>query len=228
MVELGYIVKEEIDKFPDLSYTAMNQIQAKDIKNGMWCVHNKSGFTGKVDKYHQIKSGKHGHTKCVYELRYPHNNKIAKESCSSKTMIKQAIINKIEYQLSYIDTEPIDYKKLNQIKRIKNKLIFGYIRNGNKQTPTEIIQLCFNYYFIPPDNKYTLVCFTDEYYQLYFPVPNSNANQKLFNKIQNLTKSDELETNDCFVIILECPKINKTNVVMIEIIYDLRLQPCIL
>lgn len=232
MVDLGYTVKEEIDKFPDLSYTAMNQIPAKDIRNGMWCIHSKSGFTGQVIKCSHVKSGKRGHTKCVYELRYPHNNKIAKESCSGKTIIKQAIINKIEYQLSYIEKGLTDYKKLNQIKQIKNKLIFGFIRKENKQIPKEIMHLCIEYYFIPPENTYTLVCMTEDYQELYFPVPNSNANQKLFNKIQKLVyEGDEndginqLADNDCFVVILECPKVNKKNVVMIQIIYDLRLDP---
>ena len=222
MTSLGYIVKDEIDRFPDLSYTAMNKIQAKDVRNGMWCIHNKSGFTGQVIKCHQIKSGKHGHTKCVYELRYPHNNKIARESCSAKTFVNEAIINRIEYQLSYIETEQINYKKLNYVKQMRNKLIFGYIRNLKKCTiPKDIINICFDYYFIAPDAKYDFICMDDEFNELVFPVPNSKDNQKLFNKVNDYIENGILDNNDCYVVILECPKINKKNVVMIQIVFDL-------
>eukprot|EP01083_Nonionella_stella_P225099 800609_1 len=113
----NYVIKEEVDKYPDLSYTSLNQIRAKDITDGMWCIHSRSGFTGMVVKYHIVKSGKHGHTKCIYELKYPHNNKTAKESCSGKTIIQQAIVQYKDYLVSHIDKQTIAPKNLFNLKQ---------------------------------------------------------------------------------------------------------------
>eukprot|EP01083_Nonionella_stella_P230484 814648_1 len=187
----------------------------------MWCIHSKSGFTGLVTKYHQVKSGKHGHTKCIYELRYPHNNKVAKESCSAKTLIKEAIVAWKSYLISDIEKERIDYKQLNAMKQQAKVIISGYahslhtFRIKSNAIPAVIMDLCLNYYFIQPSQQYNIVCLDNEFNELTFPVMPNNTNSKLIKQIQDYL----LKTYLMSVSILECPKVNKKNVVMIQIVH---------
>jgi len=103
-VPQNYIFKEmsKEDK-SQLSSTMINQIQAKDLKDGMWCIHSKSGYSGKVNNLKKIKGGKHGHCKVVYELKLGHNNNIKIESFKGKKIIKQAFVDKKDYLVSYYD-----------------------------------------------------------------------------------------------------------------------------
>jgi len=102
----NYTIKEmPKDEKSQLSSTVINQIQAKDLKDGMWCIHSDSGFCGKVQNLKKIKGGKHGHCKVVYELRLPHNNGSKVESFKGKKGIKQAIVDKKDYLVSYYDED---------------------------------------------------------------------------------------------------------------------------
>jgi len=88
-----------------LSSTVINQIQAKNLKDGMWAIHSVSGYSGKVQGLKKIKDGKHGHCKVVYELRLPHNNGIKVESFKGKKGVKQAYVEKVDYLVSYYDED---------------------------------------------------------------------------------------------------------------------------
>ena len=88
-----------------LASTYINQIQAKDVKNGMHVIHAKSGYCGQVGNLKSMKPGKHGHCKVIYDLCFPHNNSVKTESFKGKKGVKQARVERMEYMVSYYDEE---------------------------------------------------------------------------------------------------------------------------
>ena len=93
------------DAKSQLASTVINQIQANDLKDGMWCIHSVSGYCGRVQNLKKIKPGKHGHCKVMYELRLPHNNSTKTESFQGKKGVKQALVDRKDYLVSYYDED---------------------------------------------------------------------------------------------------------------------------
>ena len=88
-----------------LSSMVINYIQAKQVKDGMFMIHSQSGYCGKVEKLKKVSDGKHGHCKVIYELRLLHNGLTKKEAFKGKKIVKQAIINKQDYLVSFYDDQ---------------------------------------------------------------------------------------------------------------------------
>jgi len=93
----------EANEQSQLASTVISQIQASDLKNGMYAIHSKTGYCGQISNLKSIKGGKHGHCKVVYDLSFPHNNGVKKESFKGKKGVKQAFVDKKDYQVSYYD-----------------------------------------------------------------------------------------------------------------------------
>eukprot|EP01084_Bolivina_argentea_P164311 285668_1 len=163
------------DEKSQLSSSSINQIQAKELKDGMWCIHSETGYSGQIKSLKKIKCAKHGHCKVVYELRLPHNNTVKKESFKIKQIIKQSLVNKFDYLVSYYD-----------------------------QTTNQV------------------VCFNDDFEQVYLSISN-NKNNKIFDKL--LKCIDSAENKDCYVTVIELPKVslkNEDDVEILQIIYDVK------
>ena len=169
-VPQNYSLKElsKEDK-SQLSSTVINQIQAKKLKDGMYAIHSDSGYCGKVNNLKSIKGGKHGHCKIVYELRLPHNGNIKKESFKGKSIIKQAIIDKKEYLVSYFDDDQV-------------------------------------------------VCYNDDFEQIYLFIDNSKNNKKLIDKLLKCIDQATNENKDCYVTVTELPMVNMKNEEDVEIL----------
>ena len=105
-VPQNYTIKELSKEASDnLNLSSFNQAQAKSLKIGSYCVDPKSGYPAVVYKCSDSQPGKHGHGKRVIDLRLLHNNRSIKLSFKPKEIIKQPIINKIDYLVSYMDED---------------------------------------------------------------------------------------------------------------------------
>merc|ERR1719245_2191807 len=74
----------------------LEQIHAHDLKHGMWCIDDKSGYPGQVTNLHKSKTGKHGHTKYTYKLVMPHSGKTSNPMHPGKDQLQRPIVEKEE------------------------------------------------------------------------------------------------------------------------------------
>ena len=165
------------DEKSQLSSSSINQIQAKELRDGMWCIHSETGYSGQINKLKKIKDGKHGHCKVVYELRLPHNNSIKKESFKGKKIVKQAFVDKIDYLISYYD-----------------------------------------------DTTNQVICYNDDFKEQFLSI-NNHKNNKIFDKLLKCIEDSGNNNKDCYVTVIEIPKVslkNEDDVEILQIIYDVK------
>eukprot|EP01083_Nonionella_stella_P063489 164967_1 len=111
------IIEEEEEK--DLSYL-LQPIQAHDLKNGQWCIDDKSGYPGVITNLKMSKTGKHGHAKYTYKLVMPHTGKTSNPMHPGNDNLQRPIMNKQEYKfIKFMD----DQQQIVQLKdNITNKM----------------------------------------------------------------------------------------------------------
>jgi translation elongation factor P/translation initiation factor 5A len=80
-------------------------IQAHDLKNGHWCLDDKSGVPGTVSELKMSKTGKHGHAKFTYKLRMPHSGRSSSQMHPGGDHLLKPIMEKVEYLVSHMDGE---------------------------------------------------------------------------------------------------------------------------
>mmetsp|Transcript_3044 Transcript_3044/g.5124 ORF Transcript_3044/g.5124 Transcript_3044/m.5124 type:complete len:177 (-) Transcript_3044:306-836(-) len=78
-------------------------MHAHDLKNGMWCLDDKSGLPGTVSELKMSKTGKHGHAKFTYKLRMPHSGRSSSLMHPGGDHLYRPVIEKMEYLVSHMD-----------------------------------------------------------------------------------------------------------------------------
>eukprot|EP00483_Globobulimina_turgida_P004714 UN04723 len=79
-------------------------MQAHDLKNGMWCIDDKSGFPGVVTRLKMSKTGKHGHAKFTYKLVMPYTGKTSSPMHPGNDNLLRPVMNKVEYTfIKFVD-----------------------------------------------------------------------------------------------------------------------------
>lgn len=98
---------KEIPPNTDLS-SRLVPMHAHDLKNGMWCLDDKSGVPGTVSDLKMSKTGKHGHAKFTYKLRMPHSGRSSSLMHPGGDHLLRPVMEKVEYLVSHLDgTEDI-------------------------------------------------------------------------------------------------------------------------
>lgn len=80
-------------------------MQAHDLKNGMWCIDDKSGCPGVVSEVKMSKTGKHGHAKFTYKLRMPHSGRASSLMHPGGDHLLRPVMEKVEFLVSHMDGE---------------------------------------------------------------------------------------------------------------------------
>eukprot|EP00484_Ammonia_sp_Unknown_P001698 CAMPEP_0197021110 /NCGR_PEP_ID=MMETSP1384-20130603/2018_1 /TAXON_ID=29189 /ORGANISM="Ammonia sp." /LENGTH=171 /DNA_ID=CAMNT_0042448871 /DNA_START=63 /DNA_END=575 /DNA_ORIENTATION=+ len=89
---------EEQAKHNDTDLAHLLQpIQAHDLKNGVWCIDEKSGFPGQVSQIKRSAPGKHGHAKFNYKLVSPFNGKTSNPMHAASDQLYRAVMSKRDY-----------------------------------------------------------------------------------------------------------------------------------
>ncbi len=84
----------------------LEQIHAHDLKHGMWCIDDKSGYPGQVMQLNKSKTGKHGHTKFTYKLVMPHSGKSSNPMHPGKDQLQRPTVQKEECVfIRFVDDE---------------------------------------------------------------------------------------------------------------------------
>jgi len=78
-------------------------MHAHDLKNGMWCLDDKSGLPGTVSELKMSKTGKHGHAKFTYKLRMPHSGRSSSLMHPGGDHLYRPVMEKVEYLVSHMD-----------------------------------------------------------------------------------------------------------------------------
>jgi len=78
-------------------------IHAHDLKNGQWCLDDKTGMPGTVSDLKFSKTGKHGHAKFTYKLRMPHSGRASSAMHPGGDHLVRPVMEKIEYLVSHMD-----------------------------------------------------------------------------------------------------------------------------
>merc|ERR1740129_2210671 len=78
-------------------------MHAHDLKNGMWCLDDKTGLPGTVSDLKFSKTGKHGHAKFTYKLRMPHSGRASSAMHPGGDHLSRPVMEKIEYLVSHMD-----------------------------------------------------------------------------------------------------------------------------
>jgi len=78
-------------------------IHAHDLKNGQWCLDDKTGIPGTVCDLKFSKTGKHGHAKFTYKLRMPHSGRASSAMHPGGDHLVRPVMEKIEYLVSHMD-----------------------------------------------------------------------------------------------------------------------------
>jgi len=78
-------------------------MHAHDLKNGMWCLDDKTGVPGTVSELKMSKTGKHGHAKFTYKLRMPHSGRASSAMHPGGDHLCRPVMEKIEYLVSHMD-----------------------------------------------------------------------------------------------------------------------------
>jgi len=78
-------------------------MHAHDLKNGMWCLDDKTGIPGTVCDVKFSKTGKHGHAKFTYKLRMPHSGRASSAMHPGGDHLCKPVMEKIEYLVSHMD-----------------------------------------------------------------------------------------------------------------------------
>ena len=94
--------EKEVPKNTDLS-SRLIPMQAHDLKNGMWCLDDKSGMPGTVSELKMSKTGKHGHAKFTYKLRMPHSGRSSSLMHPGGDHLLRPVMEKVEYLVSHMD-----------------------------------------------------------------------------------------------------------------------------
>jgi len=78
-------------------------MHAHDLKNGMWCLDDKTGLPGTVSDLKFSKTGKHGHAKFTYKLRMPHSGRASSAMHPGGDHLSRPVMEKVEYLVSHMD-----------------------------------------------------------------------------------------------------------------------------
>jgi len=78
-------------------------MHAHDLKNGMWCLDDKTGLPGTVSDLKFSKTGKHGHAKFTYKLRMPHSGRASSAMHPGGDHLTRPVMEKVEYLVSHMD-----------------------------------------------------------------------------------------------------------------------------
>merc|ERR1719410_3197293 len=76
--------------------TLLEHIHAHDLKIGMWCIDDNSGYPGRVATLNKSKTGKHGHAKMTYKLVMPHSGKTSNPMHPGKDQVLKPMMEKEE------------------------------------------------------------------------------------------------------------------------------------
>eukprot|EP00483_Globobulimina_turgida_P002288 UN02290 len=82
-------------------------MHAHDLKNGMWCIDDKSGLPGTVSELKMSKTGKHGHAKFTYKLRMPYSGRSSSLMHPGGDHLYRPVMEKVEYLVSHIDGDDL-------------------------------------------------------------------------------------------------------------------------
>eukprot|EP01084_Bolivina_argentea_P254780 428396_1 len=82
-------------------------MHAHDLKNGMWCLDDKTGIPGTVSDLKMSKTGKHGHAKFTYKLRMPHSGRASSAMHPGGDHLNRPVMEKIEYLVSYLEGDDL-------------------------------------------------------------------------------------------------------------------------
>ena len=93
---------KDVPKDADLS-SRLEPIHAHDLKNGMWCLDDKTGIPGTVCDLKMSKTGKHGHAKFTYKLRMPHSGRASSLMHPGGDHLLRPVMQKVEYLVSYLE-----------------------------------------------------------------------------------------------------------------------------
>jgi len=102
---MSYYSDVTIKSYPpdaDLSSRCI-PIHAHDLKNGQWCLDDKTGMPGTVSDLKFSKTGKHGHAKFTYKLRMPHSGRASILMHPGGDHLTRPVMEKIEYLVSHMD-----------------------------------------------------------------------------------------------------------------------------
>lgn len=90
------IPKREMKEEEQDYSTLLEHIHAHDLKIGMWCIDDNSGYPGRVATLNKSKTGKHGHAKMTYKLVMPHSGKSSIPMHPGKDLIQRPVMEKEE------------------------------------------------------------------------------------------------------------------------------------
>jgi len=96
-------------KHCDTAPTRLEPIHAsvQDLKNGKWCTGPGNGHPGVISSVRMSKTGKHGHAKFTFNLKYPFTGQASQEMWPGHTHLTRPIVRKDEVQLTDIDGDEI-------------------------------------------------------------------------------------------------------------------------
>merc|ERR1711902_349306 len=89
--------KQKKMKEEEVDYTALlDHVHAHDLKIGMWCIDDNSGYPGRIATLNKSKTGKHGHAKMTYKLVMPHSGKTSIPMHPGKDQVLKPMMEKEE------------------------------------------------------------------------------------------------------------------------------------
>jgi len=119
-------------------------IHAHDLKNGQWCLDDKTGIPGTVCDLKFSKTGKHGHAKFTYKLRMPHSGRASSAMHPGGDHLTRPVMEKTEYLVSHYDKNSEElscldedfeeiFFKLSKTREEVHKKVTECIENGQNE-----------------------------------------------------------------------------------------------
>jgi len=75
----------------------------QDLKNGKWCCSKNHGQPGIISAVKMSKTGKHGHAKFTFQLKYPLTGQTSQEMFPGHTHLTRPKVKKFEWQVTSYD-----------------------------------------------------------------------------------------------------------------------------
>ena len=149
-----------------------------------------------------------------------------------------------------IDKTPGVYKTSKYIKHYGYKISWWaqprYLHNNKIEKidityMTNIKQPIIRYYeylasYMDDNNEYEIICYTDDYEEISFPISNEKDNKVLFDKISKYIKFGEEYGKDCYIKVMDVPYICnpyhdfdnnpkiKMKIEILRIVYDIKID----
>eukprot|EP00478_Filoreta_tenera_P002945 GABV01003076.1.p2 GENE.GABV01003076.1~~GABV01003076.1.p2 ORF type:complete len:174 (-),score=62.23 GABV01003076.1:58-579(-) len=100
----------------------LEPIQAHDLKNGHWCLDDKTGMPGIISDVKMSKTGKHGHAKFTYKLKMPFTDKSSTLMHAGGDRLERPVMSKQDYEVMNYDADEGDLTVLDGEEELMLKL----------------------------------------------------------------------------------------------------------